>query len=395
MQILVISTWWPFPPNNGSKIRLHYLLRALSTTHHVTLVAFCPEGEDVSSKLDDDLTKVQVTPVRVDPFRYVNALPLLKYASPIPLMCWPSPEMRRTIAKIAREKHFDAVVACQPPAGRYALGLPQIPRVFEIDTALSFQMKERYHHEQRQVARWRAWFSWQKAERYERALARQYQVLTVSGPMELEYLSAFAPCTELIPNGVDCNRNRPGLATVKPNTLIYAGALTYSANYDAMQYFLAEIYPLIKRHVPDVTLTITGSTRGVDRTGLQLDDSVRLPGNVDDVRPLIAANAVCVVPIRQGSGTRLKILEAMALGVPVVSTGKGAEGLDVQHGEHLLLADDPQTFAQHILALLRDPALGQRLSARARYLVEQHYDWSFIGQRFLRLVEDVANRHTA
>ena len=140
---------------------------------------------------------------------------------------------------------------------------------------------------------------------------------------------------------------------------------------------------------------MTGSTKGVDRSGWQLDDSVTLSGYVDDIRSVVGSSAICVVPLRQGSGTRLKILEAMALGIPIVSTTKGAEGLGVRHGEHLLLADDAPTFAQHTTALLRDPALGQRLSAQARQLVEQHYDWSFIGQRFLKLVEDVAHRHAA
>jgi glycosyltransferase involved in cell wall biosynthesis len=197
---------------------------------------------------------------------------------------------------------------------------------------------------------------------------------------------------EVIPNGVDCQHNQPGLAQPQPNTLVYNGALTYSANYDAMRWFLAEVYPRIKVQIPGVSLTITGATHGVDLAGLALDDTVRLTGFVADVRLPVAQATVCVTPIRQGGGTRLKILEAMALGTPVVATTKAAEGLEVTDGEHLLLADDPAAFAHRVLELLATPDLRQRLTANARRLVEQQYDWAAIGCRFVTLVEAAAAR---
>jgi glycosyltransferase involved in cell wall biosynthesis len=173
---------------------------------------------------------------------------------------------------------------------------------------------------------------------------------------------------------------------------VYNGALTYSANYDAMRYFLADIYPLIKQHVPEVSLTITGSLSGVELSGLALDKSVRLSGYVDDVRIPVAEASVCVVPLRQGSGTRLKILEAMALGTPVVATSKGAEGLDVTPGHNILLANDPGEFAAQVVYLLRSGSLRDQLAKHARLLVEQQYDWDQIGERFMVLVEEVARR---
>jgi glycosyltransferase involved in cell wall biosynthesis len=199
----------------------------------------------------------------------------------------------------------------------------------------------------------------------------------------------------LSPNGVDCAHNRPGLAQPQPASLVYNGSLTYSANYDAMRWFLGEVYPRIRAQVPEVTLAITGSTQGVGLAGLALDDSVALTGYVDDVRLPVAEAAVAVAPIRQGGGTRLKILEAMALGTPVVATAKGAEGLDVVDGEHLLLADDPERFAAAVLRLLADQALAARLAANARQSVQQRYEWEAIGRRFVALVEDVVQQREA
>jgi glycosyltransferase involved in cell wall biosynthesis len=187
---------------------------------------------------------------------------------------------------------------------------------------------------------------------------------------------------------VDCARNRPDLARPVPNALLYNGALTYSANYGAMEFFLAEVYPIIRRQEPGVSLTITGSTSGVDLSGLRLEEGVRLSGYVDDIRPLVAGAWACVAPILHGGGTRLKILEAMALGTPVVATSKGAEGLEVTPGQDILIADEPAEFAAQVLRLLRDANLRERLATNARRLVEQRYDWAGIGQRFVDLVEE-------
>jgi glycosyltransferase involved in cell wall biosynthesis len=186
---------------------------------------------------------------------------------------------------------------------------------------------------------------------------------------------------------VDCDHNRPGLAQPRPDSLVYNGALTYSANYDAMRWFLAHVFPRVKQAVPGVTLAITGSTAGVDTAGLALDDTVTLTGYVDDIRCPVAEASACVVPILQGGGTRLKILEAMALGTPVVSTSKGAEGLDVTPGHDILIADEPTEFASQVTRLLSDAALREQVASNARHLVEQRYDWQQIGRRFVGLVE--------
>jgi glycosyltransferase involved in cell wall biosynthesis len=209
----------------------------------------------------------------------------------------------------------------------------------------------------------------------------------------LRTLPGYRGRVEVVPNGVDCQHNRPGLVKPAPNTLVFNGALTYSANYDAMRYFLNEIYPLIQQQEPDVSLTITGSTSRVNLSDLRSDESVHLSGYVDDVRPLVAGAWACVIPIRQGGGTRLKILEAMALGTPVVATSKGAEGLDVTPSRDILIADEPAEFAVQVVRLLHDPALREQMATNARRLVEQRYDWAQIGQCFVDLIEDVASTH--
>ncbi|NLG52342.1 MAG: glycosyltransferase, partial [Chloroflexi bacterium] len=315
---------------------------------------------------------------------------------PVPVSLWAIPEMQQTVGALSRAQSFDAVVAFQSPVARYGLSFTDVPRILDVDTALCYQMRTRYLAQATLAARLRTWTSWQKAQRAEGMLCKWYDACTVVSDIERDYLQGIvrlADCrVATSPNGVDCERNHPGMAVKRPYTLIYNGALTYSANYDAMRYFLGDIYPLIRRQQPAASLTITGSTTGVDLAGLALDDSVCLSGYVDDIRPLVAGSAVCVVPLREGGGTRLKILEAMALGTPVIATSKGAEGLDVVDGEHLLLADDPSQFAALTSRLLSDEGLQRHLAAKARRLVEERYDWRAIGQRFTDLVEETVAR---
>jgi glycosyltransferase involved in cell wall biosynthesis len=155
-----------------------------------------------------------------------------------------------------------------------------------------------------------------------------------------------------------------------------------------MVWFLREVYPHVQAQVTDVRLSITGDH--ADRP-LPPASNVALTGFVDDVRPLIARSWGSVVPLHTGGGTRLKILEAMALGTPVVATPKGAEGLDVQDGEHILIADTPETFAQQVIHLLKKPELRQQLADNAHQLIREKYDWEVVLPRFLDLIERVAN----
>jgi glycosyltransferase involved in cell wall biosynthesis len=213
---------------------------------------------------------------------------------------------------------------------------------------------------------------------------RERQLLDCAAPQH--------PPVTIIPNAVHLGDYDDVHETPRPNQLIFAGSFSYSANYDAMCWFVRDVYPLIRARVPDVRLTITGDT--ANRPLPPAPNAVHT-GYVEDVRPLVAGAWISVAPIRIGGGTRVKILEAMALGTPVVATSKGAEGLEVTNDAHLLIADTPQLFAQHVVRLLGDADLRSRLARRARELVARRYAWGVIGPRFAQLAADTARPRTA
>jgi glycosyltransferase involved in cell wall biosynthesis len=222
--------------------------------------------------------------------------------------------------------------------------------------------------------------------RYERRTLERFDgVLAVSDADRQTfsglYPGAIRQPVHVVPTGVDTEYFAPA-ATPQPapcgSHLIFTGSMDWLPNEDAMQYFCRDILPLIRAEQPDVTLAIVGRTPTPAVKRLADEHGVTVTGRVDDVRPYMNDAAVYIVPLRIGGGTRLKIFEAMAMGKAVVSTTVGAEGLPVTDGTHVMLADEPRTFAAAVVALLRDPNRRRQLETAARALVVEHYDWSAV-----------------
>jgi glycosyltransferase involved in cell wall biosynthesis len=180
-----------------------------------------------------------------------------------------------------------------------------------------------------------------------------------------------------------------GLAEPQADRMVFNGSLTYAANLEAVRWFVAETLPLIRAARPEARLVVTGRTEGVDLAGVADQPGVELSGYLEDVRPAVAGSWLAVAPLLSGGGTRLKILEAMALGTPVAATPKGAEGLAARPGEEILIADKPGALAALCVRLLESPALRQAMAEKGRRLVEGRYGWEGIGERFCTLVEEM------
>jgi glycosyltransferase involved in cell wall biosynthesis len=392
MRILFLSTWFPYPLSQGSKIRAYHLLRALAAQHEVTLLSFQdgPIQPAWREHIGQICHRVEVVPR--EPFAADRARERMGWLSlrPSSVVARHSIEMAERVQQVAADWHPDRIVALTFVTAPYALKIANVIRVVDVDNLMAWMLREEYERERSFPGRARRWLAWWKFRRYERWLFGQFDVCLVVTEQDRRRLAAMLGRTDgigSVPNGVDTTHNRLHLAAPEPNTLVYNGALTFQANYDAMDHFLREVLPLVLAQAPNTRLTITGRTDHVPLDHLPLNGHVTLSGYLDDVRPTVARSWMCVVPLRTGGGTRLKILEAMALGTPVVSTAKGAEGLEVVNGEHALIADTPGDFAAQIVRLMKEPTLREKLACNARRLVEEKYDWAEIGQHWLDLVE--------
>ena len=390
MNILFLSRWFPYPPDNGSKIRIFNLLAGLSAKHKITLISHYEpsEGEPDIDGLRRYCTEVITVPWK--PFRPGSFQAMIGFISPQPrsFIDTFSVELKQKIEGVITKEHFDLVIASQIDMAVYARYFQGIPAIFE--EAEVGVLYEQYTLEQSLMPRMRHALTWGKYSRFLKTTIQRYQVCTVVSNREAELLSQAVgnPIeTVVIPNSIDLQAYEDVRETPQPQTLIFTGAFTFDPNYEAMLWFLGEVYDKVIEQAPSAHLTITGNhaNRPLPRT-----DHLSLAGFVPDVRPLIARSWSSIVPILTGGGTRLKILEAMALGTPVVTTSKGMEGLDLCPGEHILVADDPTAFAEAILALFADPTLRQRLALNAQHLIQEKYNWAVVMPRFLAMVERVS-----
>jgi len=395
MEILYLSPWFPTPPFNGSKIRINALISALAGQHEVHLISFVRSGEIVD--LDDAKEFcASIQTVSWQEFSPYRLKALLGFFSKVPrsIVDTYSKEMEYNVSEAIERINPDLIVASELGTAPYVrrFSLPCIFDEIQVGVIL-----DEWKQAKNNIQKWKRRLTWLKTRVYLADLLTVFNACVTASSREKELLQHIAPNylnLYIIPNGVDTSALKPDLSTLhQSNTLIYNGALTYSANYDAMQFFLIDIFPLVKARIPATTLTITGSLNGANLSALPQDESVVFSGFLPDIRPAMKAAWACVVPLRWGGGTRLKILEAMALGTPVVSTSKGAEGLDVVHEENILIADTPDDFAFQTVRLLEDSELRSRLAQSGRKLVEQRYDWHTIGAKFVKLVEIVTKSH--
>jgi glycosyltransferase involved in cell wall biosynthesis len=233
---------------------------------------------------------------------------------------------------------------------------------------------------------------WWKVKNYVARLLKDFDATTVVSQIEAERIRPFLPpghLLEILPNAVDTNTCCTENIQVEPDMLIYTGALSFEPNFDAVRYFLGHILPYVRTRRPAVRLSVTGSIDSVPIEKLGETNETIFTGWLEDVRPVIARSWISVVPLRKGGGTRLKILESLSIGTPVVSTSKGAEGLDLIPGKEILIADAPEDFGEQVLQLLSNAELREELSQNGRRAVEERYDWNMVSNRLERLIERV------
>jgi sugar transferase (PEP-CTERM/EpsH1 system associated) len=385
VRALVIAPYLPFPPDHGGKIRLFELVRRLARRHEVTLAALL-ESEDERANIPAlEALGVRVLAAARPQVRMDKASKLRRLFSPRPRLIGEntSQGLAALIEAYVRETPPDIIQCEQFHVARYAAPYDGIPRLL-AEQNIEYSIME-------QIARARpAWTSRiagrldaLKLRRFEQRCWRSFDAIAAVSTEEESVVQRWVPggSTAVIPNGVDTAFYEPSGRAPAPGALIITGTVGYYPNLDGIRWFLRDIFPLVKQEHPEATLHVVGQLNEYAEKAIGRPDSVVLTGRVPDVRPYVMQSQVFVVPLRIGGGTRLKVLEAMAQGIPIVSTSIGCEGIEVEDGKHLLIADSPGEFAGAIDSLLRDPALRDRVCANARRLVVDSYDWESIARK--------------
>ena len=397
MKILFLSRWFPYPSDNGSKIRIYHLIKALSKAHSVDLVSFC--GDALTPEQEKKMLSLcyTVDTVIYQPFNPTRLKGIIGFFSRQPrfLIDTYNQKMASIIDRKAKTADYDAIIVSEIDMTPYVCGVNGPAKIFEeMEISKALDSLHTGHY------RWNNWrnsLTWWKLASYLNSLALTFDGFTTASQKELQHVEkipALQGKVRIIPNGMEilAQIDRPGISP-KRGTLIYAGSLTYQANFDAVDYFLHEIFPLIQQKYPGVKFYITGKLDEVDLTRLPRSEDVIFTGYLPDVARAITESWVSVIPLRIGGGTRLKILESLGLGTPVVSTSKGAEGLDLEPGCDILIGDDAQAFADQVVKVLEDEGLRWRLGQAGRQSVAQKYNWNDIEADFCSYVETIVSRH--
>ena len=391
MKILFLSRWFPLPPNNGSKIRIYNLLQGLSQRHDVTLLSFSDQPLPSCEILEQQKICSEVHVVPWKPFDRRSPKARIGFLSPMPasLMDTHSHQMDTLIRLTLEKNQFDLIIASQMTMASYWSSFQGIPAIFEeLELGLFYEESFTETHPLKRIRRQLTWI---KLQMYLGHLLKAFTSITVVSEKEryliASHLQSHRDKIVVLPNSININEYTNIPVARKPYHIIFSGSFTYEPNYSAIVWFVNHVFPLVLKQIPETQLVITG-----DHAGMQLptDKNITLTGYVDDIKSLIGSCDASIVPLWSGGGTRLKILESMAIGTPVVATTKGAEGLSVENGQHILIADEPGHFAECVIQLLRQNDLRDRLSSNAKKLMQEVYDWQVVMPRFLNLVEKTA-----
>jgi glycosyltransferase involved in cell wall biosynthesis len=405
LRILYVSQVPPSPPRYGAQVRIHGLMTALAERHEVSSVCCASSEEEAEGARRAMGAYCREVHVVVDPTSEAalgkRLLQLRSLASlhSFERHLFTTVRMQRRLDAVLSARRFDVVNVEGPFVVHHRFraapaGAPP-PRVVLDEHNVEFDVARQIagREDASVVRRLYAGVNWRKMRREEQGAWARVDALTVTSAHDEARVRAVHPAARvaIVPNAVDVERYRPSPGDPRPDgrTLLFFGALDYYPNADALALLVDEIWPRVLATHPSARLRIVGrrppswlAARGVP--GLEV------LGFVEDLRPVLAAAAAVVVPLRLGGGTRLKILEAMAMARPIVSTRIGAEGIAVAHGRDVLLADEPERFAAEARRLLDDAALGARLGSSARALVEARYSWRASARVLEGLLEELA-----
>jgi polysaccharide biosynthesis protein PslH len=397
LKILWVKAGGLVPPDTGGKIRSYHILRELAREHAITLFSFYgAHANDSHRQLEKVFDRVITIPLPLpEPksFRELCEYGLrLLTREPYNISKYCRPNVRQELRRLLREENFDAIVCdfvIAAGAIPWEVSTPKILFTHNVESVIWARHYQVAKNPLWKALSWREWRTMQAAEK--RYLQAADHVLTVS-EADRQHFAGFVDAAKLsvIPTGADTEFFSPSKEPETPNSLVFTGSMDWLPNEDGIIYFMKEILPLIWREVREVSLTIVGRNPSPRLKELAAGiANVHLTGWVEDIRPYLSQAEVCVVPLRIGGGTRLKIFEAMSMGKAIVSTTIGAEGLPLRPDEHLLIADDPAHFARSTLALLRNPERRRSLGATARELVLQNYSWRMVAKRFSDILAEV------
>jgi sugar transferase (PEP-CTERM/EpsH1 system associated) len=397
VRILYVCHRFPFPPRRGGKIRPFNMIRHLTASgHQVTVASLARSAQEAEEGrgIAAHCARYEVAEVRglAQMARMVVRLPT---ATPSSMGYFYSPVLARRIRGLLAREAFDLIFVHCSSAAQYVAGVRAVPKILDFGDMDSQKWLE--------YARYKAfplspgyWLEGKKLEREERRLARRFDMCTATTRAEWETLERYetGTPTDWFPNGVDSDYFCPAEEPYDPDTVSFVGRMDYYPNEQCMLDFCRNVFPLLRRRRPNLRLTIVGADPVPSVMNLARLPGVTVTGSVPDVRPYVRRSAAMIAPLNIARGTQNKILEAMAMGVPVVTSPAAAGGVDAVRHDHLLVAGTHAEQYAALLRLLEDPHERTRLALAGRARVLSNHAWPASMRRLDGIIERTVSSYS-
>lgn len=388
MKILFLTPYSPANPTFGGALRIYHVLNQMCKHHDVTVTGFCEPGE--AGELERQIPALKNKTHFIDqPYTDIRR----KKDFVVSLFSWhshwywssQSEQLQDTIDRLLAEERFDVIQCEFPVTAQYRFNSDAI-KIIDCHNVEYDNFRRMSKINRDPLRKLYYLYESYKFKREEVGICGQQDAILTTSKRDLEMFDKDIPGVPkfVIPNGVDLEYFQTTGAEPEKHSLVFVGMMKYVPNYDGISYFLDEIFPLITSVIPDAKIYIVGKNPPASIVN-RASNNIIVTGFVKDTRPYIERASVYVVPLRMGGGTRLKILEAFAMKKAIVTTSIGCEGIDVRDGESVLIGDQPDTFAELVIQLLKDRELANRLTQNGYELSLQKYGWDTIG----RQLEDV------
>jgi len=381
MQVLLLTQVLPFPPDSGPKVKTWNVLKYLAQRHEVTLVSFVRGDQSEDARhLARYCRAIHTVPMGRGAFRDALAMgQSLLTGQPWMMVRDNRATMQQLVDWLASQTHFDVAHADQLNMAQYAARVPGARKILDAHNALWLLYKRLWETMRPGPQKWLLGRDWRLLKRYEGQVCREFDaVLAVSedDKAALEEAIGTPSAISVIPIAVDTDEVAVVEREPRPSHILHIGTMFWPPNIEGVLWFARQVFPLIRQQRPDVQFDIVGARPPQEIVALrELDSGINVTGYVPDPTPYLRQAALMVVPLHAGGGMRVKILNALAQEIPIVSTSLGCEGIAVEMGHHLLIADTPEDFVAATLRLLEDQTLADKLGRNGRQLIESTYDY--------------------
>ncbi len=377
MRILFLAQRVPYPPDRGDKITTYHEIRHLGRTHEVVVGCLADGPDDLQhvDALRPFAASVDAVPLS-RAWAHRRALAALLSGLPLTVAYFNEPQLHARVRARLQQQRFDAILVYSSGMAQFVEQADRIPRIMQF-ADLDSQKWQQFARWSRPPTRWLYRLEARRLLRYERRLAARFAhsvVCTAAERQDFERLIPGRPVT-CVGNGIDLEYFAPRHIGKQPHSIIFTGIMDYLPNADGAVWFCRDILPLIRARLRTATVTICGARPAPAVEVLHQIPGVTVTGRVPDVRPFLAAASVAVVPLRMARGIQNKLLEAMAMGLPVVATSCAFNGIEAEPEVHALVADEPEAFAAAVVRVLSNDVLRAQLSQSARARVERNYRW--------------------